>query len=60
MPRTDAQKRADNKYKKSNSIVKTIRFYKRDKDMLDYVTSKGSFSGYVKHLIREDMEKSDA
>lgn len=53
--RTDAQRRADNKYKKNHSVVKTIRFYDSEKKLLDHAMKEGSFAGYVKKLIRKDM-----
>lgn len=56
---TDAQKRADVKYKKLNTTNVYIRFYnKKEQDLLDYLKSKPNKQGYLKQLIRDDMEKN--
>lgn len=55
---TDAQIRASAKYNKEN--VKMIVLHLNittDKDILDYLAKKDNKTGYVKDLIRADMEK---
>ena len=60
MATTAAQKRASIKYDKENTIQKLIKLNKKtDKDILDWISGK-NFQGYVKALIREDMERRNA
>lgn len=55
---SDAQKRATAKYKKQNVTMKGIAFYPTDKDLLDWLSTKESMQGYIKQLIREDMQRN--
>ena len=55
---TDAKRRADAKYKKEKTKMKGVRFFPGDAELLEYSESQGNFSGYVKDLIRADMEKN--
>ena len=61
MPVSDAQKAANERYRKANVVQKTIRFYPSESDVLKWAMSQPNFAGYVKDLIRADMElrKSD-
>ena len=56
MPYTEAQKEANERYRRANVTQKTIRFYPTESDILDWAGSQPNFAGYVKRLIREDME----
>ena len=57
---TDAQRRAKAKY--SEKVVqKQVRFYPPDHDLVEWCDRCGEpFAGYVKRLIREDMERRQA
>lgn len=56
MPRTEAQKRANRRYQKMSVTQKTIRFYPTEADILAWANEQPNFAGYVKQLIRVDME----
>ena len=56
MPMTDAQKAANERYRKANVTQKTIRFYPAEADILAWAQEQPNFAGYVKDLIRADME----
>ena len=60
MPKsTDAQKRASAKYNKENVKRVILHFnINTDKDILDYLERKDNKTGYIKELIRKDMEES--
>lgn len=56
---SEAQKRATVKYQKENKINKTVSLYKKgDADIIEHIATKKSFGGYVKELIRKDIESS--
>lgn len=55
---SDAQKRANEKYKKESVVRKVVQFYPTDSDLLAWVESRGNVQGYIKQLIREDMERN--
>lgn len=57
MAETDAQRRANLKYRKKNVRTVSVAFYPSDKDILEWVESKPSKAGYIKALIRADMEQ---
>lgn len=57
MPASDAQKRANAKYRKNNVKQVITRFYPADADLYEFVKSKDDMSGYIKSLIRADMER---
>ncbi len=60
MATTEAQKRASIKYDKANTVQKLLKLNKKtDADILDWISGK-NFQGYVKALIREDMERRNA
>ena len=51
-----AQIRASNKYNKTHTILKGIRFNKNtEKEMIEWLENR-QFSPYVKQLIQADME----
>ena len=56
MAYTKAQKEANERYRKANVTQKTIRFYPTEADILAWAMQQPNFSGYVKGLIRADME----
>lgn len=55
---SDAQKKATAKYKKQNVTTKTLAFYPADADILVWLASKDNVQGYIKNLIRADMDKA--
>lgn len=55
---TPAQKRAKEKYDKQNTTqVKLKLNLKTDKDIIEKLESVGNKQGYIKRLIREDLQK---
>ena len=56
MAYTEAQKEANERYRKTNVTQKTIRFYPTEADVLAWAMEQPNFAGYVKGLIRADME----
>ena len=57
MPLTEAQKRANERYRKAHVQQRAVRFYPKDADILAWAMEQDTFAGYVKRLIREDMER---
>lgn len=58
MATSEAQKKASAKYRKNN--VKAIMFnlYPSDSDLIEFLEGKENRSGYIKELIRKDMNNS--
>lgn len=54
---TEAQKRAINKYNKEKMVNRCVRFSQNEKDILAYLDAQPNKAGYIKQLIRADMEK---
>lgn len=54
---SDAQKRATAKYRKENTVTKSLRFFPGDKDVLEHLEKQPNMAGYIKELIRRDMDK---
>lgn len=60
MPRTEAQKRADKKYKARTTQRLGIDFHiYNDADILDKLDEQISKAGYIKDLIRADIKKGE-
>ena len=57
--RTEAQRASENKYHKEKVIHVGINFAPPDHELVNYLDTKESRSGYIKKLIREDMERND-
>ncbi len=55
---TEAQKRATAKYQKQSTKNVSIRFMPADAELLAWLDSQPNKAGYIKALIREDMERS--
>ena len=60
MALTEAQKRANERYRRASVTQKTIRFYPTEADILAWASEQPNFAGYVKGLIRADMEARDS
>ena len=56
MATSEAQKRASAKYDKENMARRTAVFSPHERDLLEYLDSKANKGGYIKKLIRADME----
>lgn len=56
MATSDAQKRASMKYDKENMKRRTVVFSPNEKELLAYLDSKPNKGGYLKDLIKADME----
>lgn len=55
---SEAQKRANAKYDKSNTKMMSFKFnLQTDADILDRLASVPNKQGYIKELIRKDMSK---
>ena len=54
---TEAQKRASKKYHKEKLVQRVVRFSPNEKDILDHLDAQPNKAGYIKQLIRADMEK---
>lgn len=55
MARSDAQKRARAKYEKEKVRQVMVRFYPSENDILEFLESQDNKAGYIKELIRKDM-----
>lgn len=55
---TEAQKRAQAKYNKANVRQTAVRFYPSERDMWEWLEKQPNKAGYIKELIRADMERS--
>lgn len=58
MPLSDARKRANAKYAKANVKQVGIKFYPAETDLYEWTKAQENVRGYIKALIRADMEKS--
>ncbi len=57
MPVSKAQKEASSRYDKQNMRRVTVVFSPNERDIQEYLESKGSMSGYLKQLLREDYDR---
>lgn len=54
---TEAQLRAKAKYNKTNTVGYCLRLNKKtDEDIIQVLNSQESMQGYIKRLIRADLE----
>lgn len=56
MASTEAQRRASAKYDKANIVRRPLGFGPNDRDVLAWLDAQPNKAGYVKALIRADME----
>lgn len=55
---TEAKKRANAKYDKNNTRQIMLKLnLNTDKEILDHLDRQNNRQGYIKRLIREDMER---
>lgn len=57
MALTDAQKRAQAKYVRESVKQTSLRFYPSEYDLWDWLNAQENKAGYMKELIRRDMEE---
>lgn len=57
MALTDAQRRAQARYVKESVKQASLRFYPAEADLWEWLDSKENKQGYLKSLIRADMER---
>lgn len=60
MERSEAQKRADRKYKKEKAKRTYIEFYGTDTDLWEHLQSQPQKQTYLKNLIKADIEKGQS
>lgn len=53
---TEAQKRANAKYKRDKTKTALVRFYPSEAKLYEWLNSQENKMGYIKHLIRKDMQ----
>lgn len=53
---SDAQKKASAKYRKNNVKQVPVAFYPADADIYAWLAGQPNKAGYIKGLIRADME----
>lgn len=58
MAYTEAQKRATAKYLKNNVKRVAVAFYPAEAELWEWLEQQPNKAGYIKRLIREDMERS--
>ena len=58
MALTEAQKRAQENYRKKSVKQAAVRFYPAEADIWNWLQSQDNRAGYIKRLIREDMERN--
>lgn len=55
---SEAQKKASAKYQREKTVRKAVVFYPKDAELLEWLNAQGNAQGYIKRLIREDMERT--
>ena len=55
---TEAQKRAAAKYNREKMVQRVVRFSPNERDLLAHLDKQSNKAGYLKALIRADMEKN--
>lgn len=56
MAESEAQRRANLKYRKEKTKQLAMRFYPDDMDLWEHLESQDNKAAYIKRLIREDLE----
>ena len=54
---SEAQKRASVKYQKEKMVARTVKFSPNERDILTHLDAQPNKAGYIKRLIREDMDR---
>ena len=58
--RSEAQKRADAKYKSDKVKNVLLEFYPTESDLIEHLNKQDKKQTYIKGLIREDMKKEQS
>lgn len=58
--RSEAQKRADRKYKSEKVKKVLLEFYQTETDLMEHLNKQDKKQTYIKNLIREDMKKEQS
>ena len=53
---SDAQRRANERYRKESVRQATVRFYPTEANLWEWLQAQPNKAGYMKGLIRRDME----
>lgn len=56
---SDAQKRANNEYRKRSVKTYTLKFFPGDADLYEWLQQQENKAQYLKDLMREDMESEE-
>jgi hypothetical protein len=56
MPLTEAQKRAQENYRKKSVKQAIVKFYPAERELWEWLQAQENRAGYIKELIRGDME----
>ncbi len=56
MALSEARRRANARYTKENVKQVGVKFYPAETDIYEWVKAQDNTQGYIKQLIREDME----
>lgn len=54
---SEAQKKAAAKYNREKMVQRVVRFSPNERDLLAHLDAQPNKAGYLKALIRADMEK---
>ena len=54
---SEARKRANAKYNREKMVQRVVRFSPNERDLLEHLDMQPNKAGYIKRLIREDMER---
>lgn len=57
MSASEAQKRATANYRKKSVKQVSVSFYPSEADIWEHLSAQENKSGFIKSLIREDMER---
>ena len=54
---SEARKRANAKYNREKMVQRVVRFSPNERGLLEHLDAQPNRAGYLKRLIREDMER---
>ncbi len=57
---SEARKRANAKHNREKMVQRVVRFSPNERDLLAHLDTQPNKAGYIKRLIREDMERQAA
>lgn len=55
---SEAQKRADKKYKREKTKQFNLRFFPNDLDVYEHLQQQENRAAYIKNLVRADMDEN--